>query len=61
MYEVRAVRWEHGHIQGKCVTQSHTLAEAEAMVRDYLEMDDVPDAATARIVVTPESAEGDVS
>lgn len=39
-YRVTAVRWERGwelHIDGEGVTQSHTLDDAEAMVRDYLE------------------------
>lgn len=38
-YTARAVRWQHGwelHIDGYGVTQSHTLADAPAMARDYL-------------------------
>lgn len=56
-YEVKAVRWDHGwelHIKGIGVTQSRTLAEAESMVRDYLELDDQPDAATAQVVIRPD-------
>lgn len=39
-YTVTAKRWEHGlelHIDGIGVTQSRTLDDAEAMVRDYIE------------------------
>ena len=46
-YTVTAKRWEHGwelHIDGIGVTQSRLLSDAEAMVRDYLATDDVPDA-----------------
>lgn len=51
-YRVQAKRWEHGwelHIDGVGVTQSRTLHDAEAMVRDYLEVDDATDARTAEI------------
>lgn len=57
MYNVRAIRWTHGwelHIDGIGVTQCHTLADAERMVRDYLECDDIADATTAEIRITPE-------
>ncbi len=56
-YEVRAVRWEHGwelHIDENRVTQSDTLAGAERMVRDYLTITDVPDAATATVRIVPD-------
>jgi hypothetical protein len=39
-YNVVAKRWKHGwelHIEGLGVTQSKTLATADAMVRDYIE------------------------
>jgi hypothetical protein len=38
-YQVRAVRWEHGwelHVEGVGVTQSGSLADAEAMARDLI-------------------------
>jgi hypothetical protein len=41
-YTVRARHWERGwelHVEGVGVTQSRTLARAEAMVRDYLRLD----------------------
>lgn len=41
-YRVVAKRWAHGwelHIDGVGVTQSRTLGEAEAMVRDYIAVD----------------------
>ena len=56
-YQVRAKRWEHGwelHIDGVGVTQSHTLRDAERMVRDYVALDTglAPDAFDVEI--TPE-------
>lgn len=51
-YTVRAVRWERGwelHIEGVGVTQSHGLRDAEAMIRDYLRLDDNKDWETADI------------
>ena len=56
-YTVTAKRWEHGwelHIDGIGVTQSRLLSDAEAMVRDYLATDDVPDADTADITIRPD-------
>lgn len=56
-YSVTAKRWKHGwelHIDGVGVTQSRTLANAEPMVRDYLETLLEVDPAEAQIVVTPE-------
>lgn len=41
-YKVVAKAWEHGwelHIEGIGVTQSEGVEDAEAMVRDYLELD----------------------
>lgn len=40
-YTVTAKRWERGwelHIEGVGVTQSRTLARAEAMVREYISL-----------------------
>jgi len=42
-YKVTAKAWEHGwelHIEGVGVTQSEGVEDAEATVRDYLELDD---------------------
>jgi predicted XRE-type DNA-binding protein len=42
VYEVTAKRWEHGwelHIEGVGVTQSRGIADAEEMVRHYLELE----------------------
>ena len=59
-YEVRARRWKHGwrHIAGIGVTQSRSLAEAETMVRDYVETLTGVDASGAQVVVTPEVGDG---
>jgi hypothetical protein len=41
-YTVLAKRWKRGwelHIDGVGVTQSRTLNDAEAMVRDYIALD----------------------
>lgn len=41
-YTVHAKRWAHGwelHIDGVGVTQSRSLGDAEAMVRDYIALD----------------------
>lgn len=43
-YHVTAKRWEHGwelHIDGAGVTQSRSVTDAEAMVRDYLRLDGI--------------------
>ena len=56
-YTVTAKRWEHGwelHIDRIGVTQSRLLSDAEAMVRDYLAADDVPDAETAEVIIRPD-------
>lgn len=45
-YSVRARRWAHGwelHIDGIGVTQTTGLGDAEAMIRDYLRIDDLAD------------------
>lgn len=54
-YVVSARRWEHGwelHITDAAgedvgVTQSHTLSDAERVVRDYLALDDRDTASVA--------------
>jgi len=58
---VTAIQWERGwelHIDGEGVTQSHTLADAEAMARDYLaaKYDASPDAFT--VTVRPQTRSG---
>ncbi len=55
-YKVTASRWEHGwelYVAGVGVTQSHTLAGAQDMVRDYisLETDTEPD--SFEVIITP--------
>jgi hypothetical protein len=60
-YTVHAKRWEHGwelHIDGVGVTQSRTLNDAEAMVRDYIALDTgaAPDSFAVEIV--PEVGRG---
>jgi len=60
-YAVRARRWKHGwelHIADIGVTQSRSLAEAETMVRDYIETLTGVDASGAQVVVTPEVGDG---
>jgi DNA-directed RNA polymerase specialized sigma subunit len=60
-YEVKARHWKHGwelHIDGIGVTQSRSLAEAETMVRDYIETLTGVDASRAQVVVTPEVGDG---
>jgi hypothetical protein len=52
-YKVTAKVWEHGwilHIAGVGVTQSEGVEDAEAMVRDYLELDGLD--GTASIDIT---------
>lgn len=52
VYEVIAKRWEHGwelHIEGVGVTQSRGVADAEEMVRHYLELEGVSGAFAVRI------------
>ena len=56
-FEVRARRWDQGwepHITEKDVTQSHSLAEAEAMVRDYLAVEFDADPASFEVRILPE-------
>lgn len=43
-YQVTAKRWERGwelHIDGVGITQSRTVKDAEAMVRDYLHLEGI--------------------
>lgn len=59
-YDVKAVRWARGwelHIDGVGVTQCDRLDEADEMVRDYLVLDDYPDAATAGVDIHPDVGE----
>ena len=54
-YHVLATRWSRGwqlHIDGVGVTQSHTLADAERMVRDYLALDGRSDG-DVDVVISP--------
>ena len=56
-YEVHARRWEEGwelHITDNDVTQSHTLAEAESMVRDYLSVEFDANPASFDVRILPE-------
>ena len=56
-YTVRAQHWERGwelHIDGVGVTQSRTLAGAEAMVRDYLRLDGHADWRDTDVTVVPD-------
>ena len=57
-YNVIAKRWKHGwelHIEGLGVTESKTLATADAMVRDYIEsLTDRAVHSDAVITITPD-------
>jgi ribosomal protein S9 len=60
-YNVTARHWKRGwelHIDGVGVTQCRSLAEAETMVRDYVESLTGTDAGDAVVVVTPEVGGG---
>ncbi|HVA60069.1 MAG TPA: hypothetical protein VNG13_05975 [Mycobacteriales bacterium] len=56
-YIVRATAWAHGwelNIPGVGVTQSRNLREAEAMVRDYINLDlGEAEAITCRVSIVP--------
>lgn len=57
IYTVTAKRWAHGwelHIDGVGVTQSRTLADAERMVRDYIETALDIDVSRVGIDITPD-------
>jgi DNA-directed RNA polymerase specialized sigma subunit len=61
VYQVLARRWTRGwelHIDGVGVTQSHSLVDAEDMVRDYivLALDVAPD--SFEVAITPEVGDG---
>jgi len=60
-YNVTARRWKRGwelHIDGVGVTQSRNLAEAESMVRDYVESLTGADVADAVVVIATEVGHG---
>lgn len=56
-YTAHAKRWAHGwelHIDGVGVTQSRTLADAQAMARDYIATDRDVAPNTFRVAIVPE-------
>ena len=60
-YNVTAKRWKRGwelHIDGVGVTQSRSLAEAETMVRDYVESLTGADVSRAGVVIVAEVGNG---
>jgi hypothetical protein len=60
-YRVRAKRWARGwelHIEGVGVTQSHSLRDAEMMVRDYIALDREIPSDSFEVVITPEIGGG---
>ena len=60
-YNVIARHWKRGwelHIEDVGVTQCRKLAEAETMVRDYVESLTGADASGATVVITPEVGGG---
>jgi hypothetical protein len=60
-YNVIARHWKRGwelHIEGVGVTQCRNLAEAETMVRDYVESLTGADAGNATVVISPEVGGG---
>src|SRR5690242_16248094 len=60
-YKVRAKRWARGwelHIDGVGVTQSHSLRDAEMMVRDYIALDGEIPPDSFDVVITPEIGGG---
>ena len=60
-YNVTARHWKHGwelHIDGVGVTQSRNLAEAETMVRDYLESLTGTDVGDLVVVISTEVGDG---
>ena len=60
-YNVIARHWKRGwelHIEGVGVTQCRNLAEAETMVRDYVESLTGADASNAAVVIAPEVGGG---
>jgi hypothetical protein len=60
-YEVRAMRWARGwelHILGVGVTQSRSLTDAEAMVRDYIALDRDVLPESFDVTIMPEVGDG---
>jgi len=60
-YDVTARHWKRGwelHIEGVGVTQSRSLADAETMVRDYVESLTGADISADTVVITPEVGGG---
>jgi hypothetical protein len=60
-YRVRACHWARGwelHIDGVGVTQSHSLADAEGMVRDYIALDLGIEPYSFEVAITPEVGDG---
>lgn len=60
-YDVTARHWKHGwelHIAGVGVTQSRNLAEAQTVVRDYVESLTGADASDAVVVIRTEVGDG---
>jgi DNA-directed RNA polymerase specialized sigma subunit len=60
-YNVTAKRWKRGwelHIEGVGVTQSRSLADAETMVRDYIESLTGADTSADTIAIAPEVGGG---
>jgi hypothetical protein len=60
-YNVTARHWKRGwelHIEKVGVTQCRNLAEAESMVRDYVESLTGADASNATVVISPEVGGG---
>lgn len=60
-YNVIARHWKRGwelHIEGVGVTQCRNLAEAETMVRDYVESLTGADTSDVSFVITPEVGGG---
>jgi hypothetical protein len=60
-YTVHAKRWKRGwelHIDGVGVTQSRTLHDAEAMVRDYIALDTGAAPNSFNVEILPEVGDG---
>jgi hypothetical protein len=60
-YDVTARHWKHGwelHIDGVGVTQSRNLADAQTVVRDYVESLTGADASDAVVVIRTEVGDG---
>ena len=60
-FHVTAKRWAHGwelHIDKIGVTQSHGLADAEKMARDYIALDKGVPTDSFAVTITPEIGDG---